>query len=181
MTNDQLETATLAGGCFWCLEPVFEMLEGVHHVVPGYTGGHVPHPSYQQVCSETTGHAEAVQLQFDPAVISYRDLLDIFFTIHDPTTPNRQGNDIGSQYRSAIYTHNEQQRADAEAVIKDLTEAGVWHAPIVTEVEPLDVFYVAEDYHHRYFEKNPHAGYCQVIVAPKVAKARSKFAHRLRA
>ncbi len=175
------ETATLAGGCFWCLEAVYELLRGVNSVQSGYTGGHVPNPTYEAVCSGTTGHAEAVQVEFDPAEISYRDLLDVFFTIHDPTTLNRQGGDIGTQYRSAIYTHSDEQQATAQAVIADLTKQGLWGAPIVTEVTPITEYYPAEDYHAQYYRLNPEQGYCQVVIAPKVAKARTKFLDKLRA
>jgi peptide-methionine (S)-S-oxide reductase len=173
------ETATLAGGCFWCLEAVYELLRGVQSVQSGYTGGHVPNPTYEAVCTGTTGHAEAVQIEFDPEQISYRDLLDVFFTIHDPTTLNRQGHDIGTQYRSAIYTHSDEQRATAEAVIADLTAQRLWDAPIVTEVTPLTHYYPAEDYHAQYYRTNPEAAYCRVVIAPKVAKARAKFVERL--
>ena len=174
------ETATLAGGCFWCLEAVYEILRGVTAVQSGYTGGARPDPTYEAVCSGTTGHAEAVQVTFDPAEISYRDLLDVFFTIHDPTTLNRQGADIGTQYRSAIFTHSEEQRAAAQDAIAQLTGQRLWDDPIVTEVVPLEVFYPAEAYHDQYFRRNPEAGYCRVVVAPKVAKARSKFIDRLK-
>ncbi|MEX1022746.1 MAG: peptide-methionine (S)-S-oxide reductase MsrA [Dehalococcoidia bacterium] len=182
MTDDaHLETATLGAGCFWCPEPVFEMLRGVHSVEPGYTGGAMPNPSYEAICSGTTGHAEVVQVRFDPAQVSYRDLLHIFFTIHDPTTLNRQGHDVGTQYRSAIFTHSDEQRETAEAVIRELTEERLWDDPIVTEVTPLGDYYPAEDYHREYFRRNPAQPYCGIIIAPKVAKARSKFADRLKA
>ncbi|MGE3960378.1 MAG: peptide-methionine (S)-S-oxide reductase MsrA [Dehalococcoidia bacterium] len=174
------EQATLAGGCFWCLEAVYELLRGVESVQSGYAGGHVPNPSYEAVCSGTTGHAEVVQLEFDPDEISYRDLLEVFFTIHDPTTLNRQGHDVGTQYRSAIYVHSPEQEAITREVIAELTEQGLWGAPIVTEVAPLEVFYPAEDYHNQYYRRNSYQPYCQVVVAPKVAKARQKFVDRLR-
>ena len=174
------ETATLAGGCFWCLEAVYDQLKGVTSVVSGYAGGKVPNPTYEAVCSGRTGHAEVVQIEFDPAVVSYQNLLDVFFTIHDPTTLNRQGNDVGTQYRSAIYTHSPEQKATAERTIAALTESKLWPNPIVTEVASLDVFYPAEDYHQEYFVKHPNQGYCQVIIAPKVAKFRSKYLAKLK-
>ncbi len=175
-----LETATLAGGCFWCLEAVFDQLKGVESVESGYSGGHVPNPTYAQVCEDNTGHAEAIRITFDPAVISYHDLLKVFFSIHDPTTLNRQGNDIGSQYRSVIFYHSPEQKAEAEKVIRELTEQRLWDAPIVTEVVPFEQFYEAEDYHQEYFQKNPYQGYCRAIIAPKVAKFRSKFMEQLK-
>ena len=175
------ETATLAGGCFWCLEAVYDQLKGVSSVVSGYAGGKTPNPTYEAVCGGRTGHAEVVQIEFDPAVISYQNLLDVFFTIHDPTTLNRQGNDVGTQYRSAIYTHSPEQKAAAERTIAALNEAKLWPTRIVTEVTPLDVFYPAEDYHQKYFVKHPSQGYCQVIIAPKVAKFRSKYLAQLKA
>jgi peptide-methionine (S)-S-oxide reductase len=174
------QTATLAGGCFWCLEAVYRELRGVERVQSGYAGGRRPDPTYEQVCTGTTGHAEVVQIDFDPAVISYRDLLDVFFTIHDPTTLDRQGNDVGTQYRSAIFTHDESQDAIAREKIAELTREGVWEDPIVTKIEPLTVFYPAEDYHAAYFERNGGQPYCQFVVAPKVAKARQKFAAKLK-
>ena len=173
------EQATLAGGCFWCLEAVFEMLRGVTSVQSGYAGGSVPNPSYEAVCTGMTGHAEVVQVEFDPGVIAFRDLLDVFFTIHDPTTLNRQGMDVGTQYRSAIFTHSEEQRTAAAAAIADLTKQGLWSAPIVTEVTPLPEFYPAEEYHDQYYRMNPDQPYCQIVIAPKVAKARAKFVERL--
>ena len=175
------EMATLAGGCFWCLEGVYQQLKGVEKVVSGYAGGHVVNPSYQAVCNGTTGHAEVVQVTYNPEVLTYHDLLNVFFTIHDPTTLNRQGNDVGTQYRSAIYTHTPEQKAIAEQTIKDVTTEGVWDNPIVTEVEPLDVFYPAEDYHQNYFVDNPYQGYCRVVIAPKVAKFRQKYLAKLKA
>ncbi|HXH05916.1 MAG TPA: peptide-methionine (S)-S-oxide reductase MsrA [Vicinamibacterales bacterium] len=179
MTEAPLETATLAGGCFWCLEAAFEQLRGVVRVQSGYTGGHVPNPTYQQVCTGTTGHAEAVQITFDPRVISYRELLEIFFAIHDPTTLNRQGPDVGTQYRSAIFYHSPEQRAAAEAVIRDLEARKVFDDPIVTEVVQLTAFYPAEEYHREYYRRHPDQPYCQVVIAPKLAKLRRKFAARL--
>ena len=174
------EVATLAGGCFWCLEAVFQRLRGVQQVVSGYTGGSRPRPSYEEVCSGRTGHAEAVQVSFDPRVITYRDLLDVFFTIHDPTTLNRQGADAGTQYRSAIFYGSPQQKATAEQVIAELTAAKVWSAPIVTEVTPLGNFYAAEDYHQDYYNNNANQPYCRVVVAPKVAKLRQHFLEKLK-
>jgi peptide-methionine (S)-S-oxide reductase len=174
------EVATLGGGCFWCLEAVFKDLRGVRSVTSGYAGGHVPNPSYEQVCASTTGHAEVVQVRFDPGELSYGDLLRVFFTIHDPTTKDRQGNDIGSQYRSIILTHTEAQRHTAEAVKREIAEAKLWPAPLTTEVKPLDAFYPAEPEHHDYFARNPWSGYCQVVIAPKVSKFRKQFTDRLK-
>lgn len=179
MSEAQRETATLAGGCFWCLEPIFKALRGVEQVTPGYSGGHVPNPTYEQVCTGTTGHAEAVQIVFDPAVISFRELLEVFFTIHDPTTLNRQGNDVGPQYRSAIFYHSPEQRATAEQVIAALHEQRVWERPIVTEVTPFTAFYPAEEYHHDYFARHPDQPYCRVVIAPKVAKFRKQYLEKL--
>jgi peptide-methionine (S)-S-oxide reductase len=174
------EVATLAGGCFWCLEAVFDDLKGVESVESGYSGGHVQRPSYAQVCDGNTGHAEVVQVTFDPQVLSYKDLLKVFFTIHDPTTLNRQGNDAGTQYRSAIFYHNDEQKKIAEEVIKEITAAKIWNHPLVTEVTPFDQFYIAEDYHQEYFKKNPFQGYCRVVIAPKVTKFRHAFADQLK-
>ncbi|MBZ0318582.1 MAG: peptide-methionine (S)-S-oxide reductase MsrA [Anaerolineae bacterium] len=174
------EMATLGGGCFWCLEAVYDELRGVQSVESGYAGGHVLNPTYREVCNGTTGHAEVVQITFDPAEISFSDLLDVFFTIHDPTTLNRQGNDVGPQYRSAIFYHSPEQKAVAEEKIKTLTEANLFPKPIVTEVTPLDKFYIAEDYHQEYFAHNAAQPYCQIVVAPKVAKARKVFVERLK-
>lgn len=173
------EVATLAGGCFWCLDAVYRMLNGVIKVDSGYAGGHVPNPSYKDVCTGTTGHAEVVQITFDPSVISYRDLLGVFFTIHDPTTLNRQGGDIGPQYRSAIFYHSPEQQATAKAVIEEMTKQGIWNAPIVTEVTPYDMYYKAEGYHQDYYAGNQEQPYCAVVIAPKVAKARKAFLDRL--
>ena len=175
------ELATLAGGCFWCLEAAVEQLKGVSAVASGDAGGAVAEPTYEAVCSGTTGHAEVVQVTFDPAVIGYRDLLDVFFTIHDPTTLNRQGNDIGTQYRSAIFTHSPEQAVMAREVIADLTARGAWDDPIVTDVLPLDRFWPAEPYHRDYFRRNPNQPYCMFVVAPKVAKLRKDHLNRLRA
>lgn len=174
------EVATLGGGCFWCLEAVFDELKGVEDVVSGYAGGTVVRPSYEQVCGGRTGHAEVTQITFDPRIISFRDLLDVFFTIHDPTTRNRQGHDVGPQYRSIILYHDPEQKRIAEATIADLNARRVWPHPVVTEVQPLSTFYPAEAYHQEYFQNNPYQPYCQVVVAPKVAKARQTFLSRLK-
>jgi peptide-methionine (S)-S-oxide reductase len=174
------ETATLAGGCFWCLEAVFEQLRGVERVESGYTGGQVPNASYEEVCTGKTGHAEAVQVAFDPAVISYRELLEVFFAIHDPTTLNRQGADVGTQYRSAIFYHTPEQQRNAETLIAELNARKIWDRPIVTELTPATMFYGAEEYHQGYFRNHPSQGYCQVVIAPKVAKLRKSFAQKLR-
>jgi peptide-methionine (S)-S-oxide reductase len=178
--KSNLETATLAGGCFWCLEAVFDELKGVESVESGYSGGHTESPSYRDVCTGTTGHAEAVQVRFDPAVLSYRDLLSVFFVIHDPTTPNRQGADVGTQYRSAIFYHSEDQKLAAEALIQELDQQRIWGAPLVTEVASFEKFYLAEDYHQEYFTRNPLQPYCMAVVAPKVSKFRKHFIDRLK-
>jgi peptide-methionine (S)-S-oxide reductase len=174
------ELATLGGGCFWCLEAVFEGLRGVERVVSGYAGGNVADPSYQQVCTGTTGHAEVVQVTFDPAVITFRDVLEVFFGTHDPTTLNRQGMDVGAQYRSVIFYHSPEQQQVAEQTIAELSAAGIWDRPIVTPVVPFEQFYPAEAYHQGYFRNNPGQGYCQAVVAPKVAKFRKQFAAKLK-
>lgn len=174
------EVATLAGGCFWCLEAVYEQLKGVEQVVSGYAGGSVPNPTYEQVSTGKTGHAEVVQIRFDPGAITFRDLLEVFFTIHDPTTLNRQGADVGPQYRSAIFYHDDEQKGTAEQVIREITTAGIWANPIVTEVVPFTAFYTAEDYHQEYFRRNAYQPYCQVVIAPKVAKFRREHLARLR-
>ena len=179
-SSDGSQLATLAGGCFWCLEAVYNELRGVESVVSGYAGGHDLSPTYEAVCSGTTGHAEVVQIAYDPDMVSFRELLEVFFTIHDPTTLNRQGNDVGTQYRSAIYFHDEEQRLIAEEVIEEMTVAEVWDDPIVTEVTALDMFFEAEEYHQRYFEKNPFQPYCFVVVRPKVSKFRKKFVSKLK-
>jgi len=176
----QLSQATFGGGCFWCLDPVFSGLVGVEQVVVGYAGGETVDPSYEQVCSGRTGHAEVIQVSFDPARISYRDLLEIFFSIHDPTTLNRQGADVGTQYRSIILTHDPEQEQVAQSVISELAGEAIWPNPIVTQVEPYRGFYPAESYHQGYFEKNPGQGYCQVVIAPKLGKFRKKYADRLK-
>jgi peptide-methionine (S)-S-oxide reductase len=178
--NTNLQTAALAGGCFWCLEAVFDEVKGVVSVESGYAGGRIENPSYKAVCSGMTGHAEVVQVTFDPNVVSYRDLLNVFFAIHDPTTLNRQGADVGTQYRSAIYYHDDEQKAIAEAVIGELNAQEIWDSPIVTEVTKFDKFYMAENYHQEYFVNNPYQPYCQAVVAPKVAKFRKRFLDMLK-
>jgi peptide-methionine (S)-S-oxide reductase len=180
MAEENIETATLGGGCFWCTESVFDNVRGVVDVVSGYSGGHTENPTYQEVCSETTGHAEVTQLKFDPNEISYKEILEIFFGTHDPTTFNRQGNDIGSSYRSAIFYHSADQKQAAEDMIKELAKEEVFGKPIVTEITEYTDFYPAEDYHQEYFSKNPNQPYCAAVVAPKVGKFRQKFAHRLK-
>ncbi len=176
--SDGKQTATLAGGCFWCLEAVFEQMQGVVRVESGYTGGTLDNPSYEAVCSGQTGHAEAVRITFDAGQVSFGDLLAVFFSIHDPTTLNRQGNDVVTQYRSAIFFHSEPQRAEAEAIIAELNAKRLWPAPIVTELIPATVFYPAEAYHHHYFARNPAQAYCRLVVAPKLAKFREYFPYR---
>ena len=179
--SSRTEVATLGGGCFWCLEAVYQELRGVEKVESGYSGGDVPNPTYRQVCSETTGHAEVVQVTFDPDEVAYRDILEVYFTIHDPTTLNRQGADVGTQYRSVIFYHTEGQKRTAEEVISEIEAEGIWNSSIVTEVVPFDEFYVAEDYHQDYFRNNGYQPYCQVIIAPKVAKFRKQHLERLKA
>ena len=178
--STNLQTATLAGGCFWCLEAVYDEIKGVHSVESGYAGGHTPNPNYREVCGGDTGHAEVVQVHFDPNVVSYRDLLNVFFAIHDPTTLNRQGADVGTQYRSAIFYHDDEQKKIAEELIKDLNAQQIWDKPIVTQVEKLDTFYMAEDYHQEYFARNPYQPYCMAVVAPKVSKFRKHFLELLK-
>jgi peptide-methionine (S)-S-oxide reductase len=178
--KDKREVAVLAGGCFWCLEAVYDQVKGVTDVVSGYVGGHTHNPTYEQVCSGLTGHAEVVKVTFDPDVISYEEILGIFFSIHDPTTLNRQGADVGTQYRSAIFYTSSQQKDTAEAMLRQLAEEKVWKNPIVTEIKPLDVFFPAEDYHQEYFSRNPYQGYCQFVVAPKVNKFKKKYADLLK-
>lgn len=180
MPNDKLETATLAAGCFWCVEAVFDALKGVETVVSGYSGGHTENPTYGEVCSETTGHAEVVQIRFDPSELAFKELLQVYFTVHDPTALNRQGNDIGTSYRSAIFYHSDDQKRIAEEVIAEITAEGIYDNPIVTEVTAFDKFYPAEDYHQEYFANNPNQPYCEVVVAPKVAKFRQKFLAKLK-
>ena len=175
-----LETATLAAGCFWCVEAVFDDLVGVEDVVSGYSGGHTENPTYKEVCSETTGHAEVVQIRFDPSQLTFKELLQVYFTVHDPTTLNRQGGDIGTSYRSVIFYHSEEQKRVAHEVISEITAEGVYDAPIVTEVTAFDKFWPAENYHQEYFANNPTQPYCAAVVAPKVAKFRQKFTARLK-
>ena len=174
------QIATLAGGCFWCLEAVFDEVRGVHSVESGYAGGHVENPSYKQVCTGMTGHAEVTRITFDPDIVSYRDLLNVFFGIHDPTTLNRQGADVGTQYRSAIFYHDEEQKKIAEEVIKDLEAQQIFDKPIVTTLEKMEIFYIAEDYHQEYFANNPFQPYCMAVVAPKVSKFRKHFLDMLK-
>jgi peptide-methionine (S)-S-oxide reductase len=179
--NRPLETATLAGGCFWCTEAIFSELRGVSSVMPGYSGGSAPDPSYEQVCTGKTGHAEVIQIVFDPSVISFHDLLLVFFSTHDPTTRNRQGHDVGTQYRSAVFYHSPEQLRTAQEVVKEITANRLWKAPVVTQVEPFQAFYPAEEYHREYFRRNPNQAYCQMIIEPKVAKFRKQFLARLAA
>jgi peptide-methionine (S)-S-oxide reductase len=178
--NTNLQIATLAGGCFWCLEAVYDEIKGVHSVESGYAGGHMDNPTYRAVCNGDTGHAEVVQVHFDPNVVSYRDLLNVFFAIHDPTTLNRQGGDVGTQYRSAIFYHDDEQKRIAEELIKDLNAQQIWDRPIVTQVEKLGTFYMAEDYHQEYFARNQYQPYCMAVVAPKVSKFRKHFLELLK-
>lgn len=179
--NKNLEVATLAAGCFWCTEGAYSIIKGVDRIEPGYTGGSVPNPSYEQVSTGTTGHAEAAQIYFDPKVISYREILEVFFTIHDPTSLNRQGADVGTQYRSAIFYNSAEQKAEAEKLIKELTDEQIWDKPIVTSVEPLKIFYRAETYHKDYYKKHPKEPYCQVVIAPKILKLQHRFADKIKA
>ena len=178
--ENRTDVATLAGGCFWCIEVVYKEIEGVTEAMPGYAGGTTPNPTYEQVSTGKTGHAETVQITFDPAEISYREILEIFFTVHDPTTLNRQGADVGTQYRSVIFFHNDDQKATAEEVIKELTDAKAWKHPIVTQLVKLENFYPAEEYHRNYFEKHPEQAYCQVVIAPKLEKLRKNWASKLK-
>jgi peptide-methionine (S)-S-oxide reductase len=180
MANDR-EIATLGGGCFWCTEAVFQDLRGVEKVQSGYSGGHVRNPTYEQVCGKGTGHAEVVQVTFDPSVVTFRELLEVFFTIHDPTTLNRQGADVGPQYRSAIFYHSPEQKAVAEEVIRAVDERKLWSAPVVTEVTEFTEFFPAESYHDDYFRRNPYQGYCQVVIEPKVSKFRKQYLEKLKA
>ena len=179
-SNNNPEIATLGGGCFWCLEAIFDDLKGVVDVISGYAGGETHNPTYEQVCTGSTGHAEVVQVTFNPKVISYENLMVMFFSIHDPTTLNRQGADVGTQYRSVIFHHNDAQKKSAEKVITDIQKAGIWSAPIVTELTALERFYPAEDYHQEYFRQNGQQPYCQAVIAPKVTKFRKEFAERLK-
>jgi len=179
-SSQSKQVATLGGGCFWCLEAVYVELVGVEKVESGYAGGALANPTYEQVCTGTSGHAEVVQVTFDPAVISFREILEVFFAIHDPTTLNRQGADVGTQYRSVIFYHDEEQKAVAEQVIAELGAAKIWNAPVVTQVAPLEAFYRAENYHQDYFARNGGQPYCQVVISPKLAKFRKKFSARLK-
>ena len=179
MSSGQHEVATLGGGCFWCLDAIYRQLRGVEKVESGYAGGTKPNPSYREVCGGNTGHAEVVQITYDPSVISYRDLLDVFFTIHDPTTQDRQGGDIGTQYRSIILTHSDEQARIAREAIADVSAEKIWDDPIVTQIRPLETFYPAERYHQDYFANNPNQPYCQVVIEPKVAKFRRKYLEKL--
>jgi peptide-methionine (S)-S-oxide reductase len=179
--NANYETTTLGGGCFWCLEAIFVQLKGVEKVVSGYSGGAMANPAYHQVCSGNTGHAEVVQITYDPNILSFEDILQVFFTFHDPTTLNRQGNDIGTQYRSAIFYHDDEQKTTAERVMRQIESAGIWANLIVTEITPFETFYPAEDYHKDYFARNSQQPYCQVVIAPKVAKFRKQYLDRLKA
>ena len=178
--NVTKEVATLGGGCFWCTEAIFNELRGVEKVESGYSGGSVEKPSYEDVCTGTTGHAEVIQITFDPHIISYRDLLQVFFTLHDPTTLNRQGADVGTQYRSAIFYHDEAQRKVAQDVIREVGTSKIWKKPVVTEAAPFKAFYKAEDYHQEYFQKNKNSGYCQVVIAPKIVKLREHYREKLK-
>lgn len=180
MPTKELETATIAGGCFWCLEAISEQLKGVEKVQSGYTAGRKKDPTYEEVCSGMTGHAEAVNVTFDPTVISFKDLLEVFFTIHDPTTLNRQGPDVGTQYRSGVYYHDNKQKKTTEEVIKAFDKKKIWANPIVTEVAPFKTFYAAEDYHSQYYRNNPNQSYCRFVIEPKVSKFRKKFVDRLK-
>lgn len=173
--NDRLAVATFGNGCFWCTEAIFQQLKGVESVLPGYTGGTIKNPSYKEVCAGTTGHAEAIQIKYDPTVINFRELLDVFFYTHDPTTLNRQGADVGTQYRSAIFFHNKEQEADAKTIISQLTAEGVYNNPIVTEVTAIEVFYEAEDYHKNYYNNNKNQGYCRAVINPKLDKFMKKY------
>jgi len=180
MPAEHPQTATLAGGCFWCLEAAYLELKGIERVDSGYAGGHVPNPTYEQVCTGDTGHAEVVQITFDPSVITYREVLEVFFTIHDPTTLNRQGADVGTQYRSAIFYHSPEQKATAEAVMAELETERVWNDRIVTQLAPYDLFYPAEEYHRDYYRRNPNQGYCRIVIAPKVSKLRKVYFEKLK-
>ena len=178
--SKNLEVATLAAGCFWCTEAAFNIIRGVESIEPGYTGGSVPNPSYEQVSTGTTGHAEAAQIFFDPKVISYKEILEIYFAMHDPTSLNRQGADVGTQYRSTIFYHSSEQKNTAEKLINELNKEGIWNKPIVTEVVPLEKFYKAETYHKDYYEKHPKEPYCQVVIAPKIAKLQQRFFDKIK-
>ncbi|HET8866318.1 MAG TPA: peptide-methionine (S)-S-oxide reductase MsrA [Gracilimonas sp.] len=179
-TEKNLEKATFGAGCFWCVEAIYEIVEGIEYVESGYSGGHVENPSYKEVTGGKTGHAEVARIHFDPEVISYAELLEVLWHTHNPTTLNRQGNDVGPQYRSVIFYHNEEQKEIAEKSLKKTDESGLWEDPIVTEIQPLENYYVAENYHQNYFENNPNAGYCSIVIAPKVAKFKKEFSHLLK-
>jgi len=176
-----LKVATLAAGCFWCTEAAFSIIKGVERIEPGYTGGAMPNPSYEQVSTGTTGHAEAAQIYFDPKIISYREILEVFFTVHDPTSLNRQGADVGTQYRSAIFYHGQEQKETAEKLVDELNKEGIWDKPIVTSIEPFTEFYRAETYHKDYYKKHPKEPYCQVVIAPKIAKLQHRFVDKIKA
>ena len=178
--NDRVEVATLGGGCFWCIEAAFQQIRGVVNVESGYAGGITVSPTYEQVCTGNTGHVEVVQVTYNPDIICFKEILNIFFTIHDPTTLNKQGADVGTQYRSVIFYHNERQKKIAEQLIKEMDITQVWDDPIVTTIEPLNGFYKAEDYHRKYFDCHPEAGYCKIVIAPKIAKIRNKYSEKLK-
>jgi peptide-methionine (S)-S-oxide reductase len=180
VSSNKIELATLGGGCFWCTEAVFNFVRGVEKVESGYSGGALENPTYEQVSTGTTGHAEVVQISFDPEVILFKEILEIFFLSHDPTTLNRQGNDVGTQYRSVIFYHNDQQKAEAEHMIKEFTESKTWKAPILTKIEPFQAFYKAEEYHQNYFKRNPEKAYCQVVIAPKIEKLHKYYLPKLK-
>jgi peptide-methionine (S)-S-oxide reductase len=179
-SDSELETATLASGCFWCTEAIFQQLDGVEHVASGYTGGQIKNPAYREVCDGTTGHAEAIQIQYDPQKISYIKLLEVFFSTHNPTTLNQQGADVGTQYRSAIFYHNNKQRTEAEKIIQQLNASGAWDDPIVTEITPASTFYIADDYHQNYFNNNSTAAYCNFVIVPKIEKFKKVFNNLLK-
>lgn len=179
MDTTKLETATFGAGCFWCVEAVFQRLNGVKSVMPGYAGGNVKNPTYKQVCTGTTGHAEVAQINYDPKQISYKELLEVYWRTHDPTTANRQGNDIGTQYRSVIFFHNEDQKKIAEEMKEKLSESGIWKDPVVTQIEPLTTFYKAEDYHYNYYNENTSQPYCSYVIAPKIEKFKKAFADKI--
>jgi peptide-methionine (S)-S-oxide reductase len=178
--QNQLETITLGGGCFWCLEAIYNELKGIIKVESGYAGGIVPNPTYNQVCTGTTGHAEVIQITYNPTIITFKEILQIFFTMHDPTTLNHQGNDVGTQYRSIIFYHNENQKHIAEQIINEITQARIWNNPIVTQIEPYNLFYKAEEYHQEYYKKNPAQSYCRIIIAPKISKLRKQYFEKLK-
>jgi peptide-methionine (S)-S-oxide reductase len=177
---NQLEIATLGGGCFWCLEAIYNELKGIIKVESGYAGATIPNPTYKQVCTGTTGHAEVIQISYNPNLITYREILEIFFTMHDPTTLNRQDNDVGTQYRSIILYHNQNQKQTAEKIINEITQEKIWNTPIVTQIEPYQTFYKAEDYHQEYYKKNPEQYYCKIIIEPKIAKLRNQYFEKLK-